>query len=131
MWMVIPHGHPASPPRPSPHKMKQEQKGLSMSVGAPTLQPGEPSFLSFCRAFLEWGPPCCAPDLALSGTAALGCTCGRQDTTRSLAPRKSSVIKGTASGRHPARAGTLLPCGVLGPQNLALPLLCAAGVSQK
>lgn len=131
MWMVIPRGHPASPPRPSPHKMKPEQKGLSVSVGDPTLQPGEPGFLSFCHTVLEWGPPCRAPDLALSGTAVLRRTRGRQDTTRSLAPRKSSVIKGTASGRHPARAGTLLPCGVLGPQNLALPLLCAAGVSQK
>ena len=116
---------------PTPPKMKPEQKGLSVSVGTPTLQPGEPGFLSLCRASLEWGSPCHVPGFAPSGTAALGRTCGRQDTTWSLAPRKSSVIAGNASGCHPARAGTLLPCGVLSTQNLALPLLCAAGVSQK
>lgn len=114
-----------------PPKMKPEQKELSVSMGATTLQAGKPSFLSFCCASLEWRPPCRAPGLARSGTAVLGCTRGRQDAMRSLAPRKSSIMAGTASGRHPARAGTLLPCGVLGPQSLALPLLCAAEASQK
>ena len=105
-----------------PPKMKPEQKELSVSMGAPTLRAGKSSFLSFCCASLEWRQPCPGPGLAPSGTAAFGCTRGHQDAMRSLAPRKSSIIAGTASGYHPARAGTLLPCGVLGPQSPALPL---------
>lgn len=129
MWIVIPRGHPFFSVPPPP-KDETGAEGTHRVCGNPTLQPGVPGFLSLCHASLggdhrarAW--PCS------SGTAVLESTCGRQDThVVTWLLEKSSVIAGNASGCHPARAETLLPCGVLSSQNLALPLVCCRSESE-
>lgn len=128
MWIVIPRGHPASL-SPHPPKMKPEQKGLTVSVGTPTpawsarfrlyaMHPWSGDHRATCLALLEWYSSALGAHVVVRTP--------RGPWLLERVQSSQAMPQGvTCKGRDPAA------CGVLSSQNLALPLLCAAGVSQK